>query len=216
MQRHPLLQSLARSVAAGAILCLAAVGPALAFDAEALAARFKTLGVKVSNEEATPQTVVKMTYVSLPWEIRVHDEDIALMAGLPKLQSLDLGGRRELTPAIIPFLAEMPALQRLSLNSLHIGDEGAAQLGQMTGLRDLSLSSARGLSPKGIAALAKSRSIRRLKLFDVTVGDEGLAALATMPQLEDLQLTRARGVTPAGLRELAKLMKLRKLDIAET
>jgi hypothetical protein len=109
------------------------------------------------------------------------------LARFKSLQSLNLGGVRDLTDARMKEVARLENLQGLYLFATLVGDPGLKEL-------------------------ARLKNLRTLDLSDTRVTDAGLKELAGLKSLQTLNLV-GTGVTDAGLRELARVKSLRWLDV---
>ncbi len=134
---------------------------------------------------------------------RTSIADVAPLASLTALQSLDLGATQvaDLAP-----LARLTALQSLDLTYTRVAD--LAPLASLTALLSLKLGSN---EVADLAPLAHLAAMQRLDLSSTQVAD--LAPLARLTALQSLQLS---GTRVADLAPLASLNALQSLDLMAT
>lgn len=146
-----------------------------------------------------------------------RDEDLALLAGFPALERLDLAGCARLGDAGLARLREVPGLIALDLWGLsRIGGAGLAHLAGLPALGALNLRHCARLASADLAALSGLGSLSTLDLGQCrSVGDEGLRHLAGLPHLTALDLSGC-AVTDAGLPHLAALPELSLLNLSRT
>ncbi|MBX9790309.1 MAG: protein kinase [Pirellulales bacterium] len=142
-------------------------------------------------KEGTPLPAGPFTLraISLRETADLADDDLARMAGLAQLESLDLSN----TP---------------------IGNAGLEHLAGCRGLRELNLSQTK-IDDTGLARLAALTSLRSLQLAGTAVTDAGIGQLRSLGELEQLSLA-GTGVTDASAGVLTRFPKLTWLSLANS
>ena len=137
----------------------------------------------------------------------VDDQVLALLQGIPNVQSLSLSGCG-VTDAGLQMLNQLGALQALTMVDLPIGDAGLAHLAKQKNLRRLKIARCPELTAQGFAAIANCRQLVQLDLrdFEQATG-EITAQIAKLPHLKDLKLN-SPNLTDGGLAPLAALTGL--------
>lgn len=128
-----------------------------------------------------------VTRLSLSGSTRLTDEGIKLLAGMPQLQELEIGGwSSPLTDRGLEVLRHLPRLKRFqSCWSQHITDAGLAYLAFCDQLEEADLMGT--LTGDGaIKALAGKRNLRRFKTGRM-VTDAGLPFLHEIPAFKTWQ-----------------------------
>lgn len=150
---------------------------------------------KIWNLEELPPGPLRITEVSFGGGARVQNEDLAMLASLPDLESVTFG-RNSITDEGFASLAELPNLKHLYFITVGLGDQG-------------------------LAALTRLPQLETLEIFHTEVTDDGLKVLSQMPSLRALILgvSRKRKFGPAylsdaGLVHLPSLDKLSYLALA--
>ena len=164
----------------------------------------------------------------------MSDKEMARLAGLIKLQSLELRERR-IGDRGLAYLADLTNLERLSLSGTGVTDDGLVHLKKLDKLKNLSLQTPRitdaglahikhltklelfqidsemasGAALRHLGALAK---LRCLTFHEARVTDAHLAHIAHLTELEWLWLNFT-SVTDAGLVHLSGMINLRHLDL---
>ena len=139
-----------------------------------------------------------------------RDEDLAHLAKLPRLESLELY-RAQVTDAGVAHLGRLTRLKRLRIPSARVSDRGLEALKGLEELRELDLSSS-GIGP-GLAHLKGLAKLEKLDLFHTEVKDRDLAVLAELKELRELNLGACAHLTDEGLAPLKGLTRLRKLEL---
>jgi hypothetical protein len=144
---------------------------------------------------------------------RIEDRELAVVAGLPKLNSLTIGGRG-ITEAGLARLAESK-----SLNYLRFTDTSIADLRPLSprlhALWGLSMENS-ALTDAGLEPLSNATRIGVLTIAGSSkMTDAGLDHLASLPSLWMLRLDRS-AITDAGLARLKSLKSLETLSLTET
>jgi internalin A len=146
--------------AVGALLLAAA--SLRADDAEDQAERaIEKLGGKVVRDDKDPaKPVIQLDLANS----KLTDEDLNQLAGLKRLQTLNLLNAVQVTEAGLKELAALKELQ-----TLHLWDCG-------------------GATDEGLKELAALKSLRQLFLAGANVSDAGLKHLAGLKELRELNL----------------------------
>jgi hypothetical protein len=113
---------------------------------------------------------------------QVTDEVLALLARVPTIVSLGLGGSHALTDDGLRALAHLPNLRALDISGAPISDTGLEPLGELTKLETLNLAGTR-VTDRGIGVLEANRTLREVNLAWTSTGDGAIAALAGKSRL---------------------------------
>lgn len=172
----------------------------------------KTLGVDYVNS---------VTQVIAVDAEGLQDDDFALLANLPKLESLNLG-ESPIGDRGMVHVGKLHGLKNLNLNARKLTDEGFAHLEGLDQLEGLAFSAySQTIDDKTIndAALARLKGMKKLQNLDIIgmkITDEGLRSLEELSSLEVLYID-APNVTATGLARLGKsLPKLQVFPSART
>lgn len=167
---------------------------------------------------------------------RIEDEDLAVVAGLPKLNNLQIGARA-ITEAGLARLAEsrsltclgltdtsiadlrplsprLPAIRTLWMENSHLTDAGIEPLPRGIRLTDLSIAGSK-MTDAGLDHLASLTSLWRLRLDRSAITDAGLAHLKSLKSLESLSLTETK-LTDSSVETLAGFKSLKSLDLDQS
>ena len=183
-----------------------------------------------------PQGPFHVTGVQLADNPRVTDAGLANLAGLSRLEYLNLQGT-PITDAGLAHLADLPSLRRLYLVRTRVTDAGMHHVGKLKGLTFLTMYNTK-VTDRGLEHLVGLSGLRVLNVNGTKVGEDGLRPLESLTELrmavlgslhvtdaavphlsnlkklECLYLVVGPGrVTAAGLRDLARLPKLRALGL---
>ena len=147
-----------------ALACLQAGGFLGALAAEQLPAEkpavaaVETLGCGVTFDAEGHATEV--TLANCP----TTDADLALLAGLPRLSSLEVWGA-EITDAGMESIGRMAALKKLTLENTDVTDTGAEQLASLASLEVLNLRRSSNMSDAALKEVAKIADLQQLILL---------------------------------------------------
>ncbi len=138
---------------------------------------------------------------------------LALVAGLPQLNRLDLTGCRELQDADFAVLSRLYDLRSVGLGNTAAGDLAAAGLLELNNLSDLRLGSQQ-LTDAGIRQLCGIVSLNSLAIQPeaTAVTDAAFTDLWRLVNLVNLDI-QAPQITGAGLAPLQELPKLETLSL---
>ena len=151
------------------------------------------------------------------------DADLARLADLPPVQTLDLTAAGEIKVPGLAVLSRLPELDDLRMNrALTAGhfhgpivrDETLRRIAAGPRLRVLQINGAR-VTDEGLAPIASFAMLEDLDLAWTKIGDAGLAHLRGLKNLEKLDLTATR-VTDAGLLNFRDLPGLKVLVLHRT
>jgi Leucine rich repeat len=137
---------------------------------------------------------------------------LAVVAGLPKLINLVIGGRG-ITEAGLARIAESGRLIALRLTDTSIADLRPLAP-RLHALLDFELENS-ALTDAGIEPLSREIRFRELTIAGSRITDAGLDHLASLTSLERLRLDRS-AITDAGLARLKSLKSLDYLSLTET
>jgi len=177
----------------------------------------------------TKLTWLKIRGRSVRQQAALRDDDLAVLAGLPKLDTLSVSSR-SLTDAALRHIGRCGELKSLSIWHAPITDNGLLHLAGLTKLEDLHLygtritgTGTRFLYP-ALADSATSPGVKRLSLLGTSATDAGLAEIAKLSQLGWLRLGTygwfdkdADGplaVTDKGMVHLTGMKHLTSLDLS--
>ena len=169
--------------------------------------------LKVQNADAD---LLARVVASQPELVSLHlsgpalrDEDLAVLAKLPRLRRLSLARCDRLTDESMPHIGRLTELESLDLTGF-VGQ--TASIGGSLPADYVDPGSK--LTPSSMREVAKLRKLRRLILFGVSVGDAGMEILADagMPELRELNLDYS-GVESEGIKQLASFPRLQSLSI---
>jgi hypothetical protein len=179
------------------------------------------------------------TVVAVQTTRRVTDDDLIHLAGLPKINWLNLNNAgRSVTDVGLAHLPRPDRLACLQAGRTAVGDELAKRLSTAEQLHTLGLGGTR-ITDEGLRALSALSALQNLSVDNTEVTDAGLDALRQMPglislQLDSTQITDAglaklsghrslttvqlnhTAVTDAGLKHLATLPRLKQVQIGGT
>jgi Leucine Rich repeat len=119
-----------------------------------------------------------------------QDADLAHLAKLPQLQSLNLFDTK-VTDAGLAHVAKLSQLQSLDLVGTQVTDAGMVHVAKLSQLQSLNLWVTE-VSDAGLAHVAKLSQLQSLGLADTQVSDAGLAHVAKLSQLQLLSLVDAQ------------------------
>jgi hypothetical protein len=143
----------------------------------------------------------------------MEDRSLRHLAGLPRLRELRLFGFRNLDGSGLAHLAGLKELRRLELNCCLQLTEGLNHLENLPALRELNLITT-GFMDAGLAHVGALVELRSLNLSSsTTITNAGLAHLAGLCHLEQLKLSGCIRITGAGLAHLANLKELKYLEL---
>jgi internalin A len=109
-------------------------------------------------------------------------------------------------------LALIPTLASLDLSETRITDHGLRQLKNAPAIADLSLRYAELITDEGVSALKTWKHLKRLNLEGTKVTDSALRHLSTLNSLESLNISFVL-ITDAGLEAITSLANLRELNL---
>jgi hypothetical protein len=141
---------------------------------------------------------------------RATDPAIAAIARLPKLKSLNIGGRR-LTDAALAPLADAQVLTDFS--SPLSRDPAFADIAKIPCLERLVNMYNRSTTDAATRHLGGHPTLARYSAFGTQITDDSLRVLALLPSLEAVELDNCFGISDAGVRALVRAPKLRQLSV---
>jgi hypothetical protein len=140
----------------------------------------------------------------------VTDRGVAAIAQLPRLESLNVGGRRLTDDAYAP-LAGALALRDLSPSLSR--DAAFVHIARIPHLERLVNMYNRSTTDVATRHLAAHPALARYSAFGTQITDASLLVLAALPSLEAVELDNLFGITDRGLLTLARAPKLRRLSV---
>ncbi|MPZ19145.1 MAG: hypothetical protein GEV06_14705 [Luteitalea sp.] len=141
---------------------------------------------------------------------RVTDRGFAVVARLPRLRSLGLGGHRLSDAAVAP-LVDAPALE--DLGPTLFGDDAFFYIARISRLRRLTNMYNRATTDAATRHLRNHPRLAQYSAFGTQITDESLRILAGLPTLETLDFESCAGITDTGLRELTRLPRVRRISV---
>jgi hypothetical protein len=180
-------------------------------DEGKVVAEIEKLGGKVTRDEASPGKPV--IAVDLKGST-VTDAGLAYLAGLKRLQSLNLANTK-VTEAGLAHLKGLTELQSLSLYATKVTGPGLVNLKGMTHLQSLNLM----YTPVADAGLVYVKDLTQLQSLDLSgynLTDAGLVSLHGLIELRYLRLERGpkTKITEAGISALQKALPKCKINAA--
>jgi internalin A len=163
-------------------------------------------GNLTAEQAAALRTLPNLRHLTLHVEPSVSG--VLDLRGMPKLESLNLGGGAA-TDAALAGLREMENLTDLFLDDSMVTNAGLVHLRTNRNLKRLSLSGQPKTESEGESARGQ------FALAGRPITGAGLAQLTGLTALEELDISKTR-VGDDGLQHLKALAKLRKLDLSGT
>jgi Leucine-rich repeat (LRR) protein len=168
----------------------------------------------VTRAGALPECAFKIVAVDLSKQSALQAADLARLADLPALGSLNCADA-PITDDALTRLVCFERLEELDLDKTRVTDDG---LRQLTGLKQLSTLSLEGLSlhGDGLVHLQQLPALRRLSLSKNPLTPAGFAALSELKDLEHLILHRTPidGAALAGIGRMENLITLELCDVS--
>jgi hypothetical protein len=148
----------------------------------------------------------------------VEDSDLKPLRRMTRLQNLDLQSHyHHVTDKGISYLSGLCELRELNISSNHVTDVGIANLKTLNSLEVLDISDT-GITDAGLRTLTGLMRVRSLRVSPNesiggrTITDEGVASLSQLSNLEALYVDNVR-LSKTSLSELRKLTRLRTLEL---
>jgi hypothetical protein len=138
------------------------------------------------------------------------DRGMAALSMLPRLQSLNVGGRRLTDDAFAPFVGAHSLREvspPLSRDAAFIHIARIPKLERLTNMYN------RATTDVATQHLGGHPTLTRYSAFGTQITDVSLEVLAALPSLEFAELDNLFGITDAGLGVLARARKLRRLSV---
>ena len=179
--------------------------------------------------------LTKLTQLTLG-TTQIEDRELAVVAGLPKLNNLQIGARgiteaglarlaesRSLTclgltdtsiADLRPLSPRLHAISTLWMENSHLTDAGIEPLPWGLRLVDLTIAGSR-MTDAGLDHLASLTSLWRLRLDRSAITDAGLARLKSLKSLENLSLTETE-LTDSSVETLAGFQSLKSLNLGQS
>jgi hypothetical protein len=162
---------------------------------------------KLTAEEAAALTEVDLRGT------KITDDDLALLASLPSLQTLCLQ-HTSVTDAGLAYVGGLSHLTTLDLRETQITGAGVRQLSAL-GLTALHLTDTK-VTGEELHWLPPMPNLQILKLNRLKFGDDAIADLALFPAVRHLELD-GTAITDAGLRHLlAQNSALQRIELRYT
>lgn len=146
---------------------------------------------------------------------RLSKEDFRQVGGFARLKTLALSGGRVLGDEHLALLANLPVLERATLDGVQLTDDGLRHLAGWKNLRKLTFYNVtnRGrFTGAGLVHLADLPHLQEFACGGSSFDDDGLEACARLIHLTDLQIWHTP-ITDAGVAHLTQLTGLRNLRL---
>jgi hypothetical protein len=147
-------------------------------------------------------------------DAKATDEQLALLASLSDLETLELGNNEGITDRGLIHLADLQNLSTLYLYQTGVRGPGLAHLERLPKLHSISLSRSE-LGDAGLKHLGNMLHLKWADLDQTHITDAGMADLAKAIGLETLSLRRT-DVSDEGIRSLESLRNLKSLNLVGT
>lgn len=147
---------------------------------------------------------------------QITDEGLKNIAGLIKLESLNLWGASKITDNGLFHLQNLINLTELDLASTNTTNVGVSYIVGLKNLKSLNLWNVRQISDDGVAYLRYLINLTNLDLFNTQITNNGLPYVGALTNLKSLSLRDAVNVTDEGLGTLKDFKSLTKLDLRDT
>jgi hypothetical protein len=141
------------------------------------------------------------------------DADIKTLAELKALESLTLY-RTAVTDAGLKELAAIKTLTSLDLGATKITDVGLKELAGLPALEHITLNGTQ-ITGAGLKDLATLKKLVSLSISDSQLTDEGLKAVGELESLRSLDISQTK-ITGSGLKDLFRLKSLENLNLGFT
>ncbi len=148
--------------------------------------------------------------------------DLACLAGMPRLNSLQVGTHLTLTDAAAVRVARLKSLHTLQVDVGGMSNEGMRQLVRAEALEILRIRAQTGagnLTPEGLAALGGLKRLKRLEfepgapeILPLRITDESIAGWQDLTGLTVLRLTSCQ-ITDKGAAAIGRLADLKTLAL---
>ena len=138
-------------------------------------------------------------------DTQVTDDDLVMIAKLPKLSTLLLERCSKLTDAAIAPLVDAPNLSRLHLIDNTFSGDIMPTLVKIQGLVLLDLRKCGQIDAPALQTLPQFDSVTALRLAGGRIGDDVMPPVAGMPSLRSLTIEDAGPLTAEGIAKLADL-----------
>lgn len=126
----------------------------------------------------------QVTGVTFSWR-QITNDQIQNLLVVKSLRQIDFNASPFVNDRTLEVLAKLPMLEELNLGGTRISDEGLAQLKLLPRLKKLYLWRT-PLSDKGMQVLSQLPALEHLNLWDTAITDDGLAHLAGLKTLRRL------------------------------
>jgi internalin A len=141
----------------------------------------------------------------------IADSDVRELAGLPRLERIDLSFTRITDQAILNLKGARNLVELNLRFDERVGDEGQAAIKEWKRLKRLTLRGTR-IADNTVAAAASLPELEALDISFTDALDSGIDALATAPKLKDLSIGGLR-ITEAAFQSIRQIAGLERLDL---
>jgi len=168
----------------------------------------------------------------------VSDDDLALLASIPRLRFVDLCGPGITNNGLAHFtklsqlkrlnlyetrvtatgISESPIamlLEELRLGGSTANDASLEQISRLSNLRSLTIHRAPGITDAGMAHVANVGRLEVLEIYKTSITDQGLTHLRGLRHLRELTLNSST-ISDSGLNRLTDLKELKRLSFQDT
>lgn len=169
-------------------------------------------GVPLSGITAPLSRLTAMRHLSL-LRCELTDDDLAFLAHMPELRSLNLSINRNLKGSSLKHIAGAKHLQHLQLGLTAVTDESIAPVAGLVELESLDLGSP-NVTDAGLVYLSQMTKMKRLSFSNIK--GTGLKHLREMKELTDIDFGYNLDFTGEGLEELAHIPGITELYLGWT
>ena len=168
----------------------------------------------IADTDSIPTTEFQIQAIDLSNCRSVVDDDIKLIAGLPRLRALKLAGCDGITDAGFRHLEHLVSLRDLDVSETRFTDESSTCLRALSNLVTLRLSGTR-IGDSATQNLRGLNELTQLELNRCDLSDAALNEITTLPRLQELDL-QGTSVTHLVGPQLVSLKHLTLLRLPRT
>lgn len=198
-------------------------------------------GLNISNTSVTARGLACLRSLkNLIWLTSFHckygDEGFAIIASLPNLTSLRIGGaqlsnaglaqlasghlhflgigRSQFTSGVLDVMAKMPDLSHVELDNCRFSNSSIGTLARSGKLKRLKLSSKYFDDQTLATAVSQINTLNYLELAGSSVHDAGVLALAALPNLRTLDISHTAVVADRIVDQLVRFPRLKEVIVS--
>lgn len=178
------------------------------------------IGLDFRDTEVTDETLVAVGKLSQLQQLDLRDGSIsdaglAHLTELKQLKALRLSGKSgdtNVTDDGMKFVAQLPNLKLLSLDSLWVSEIGLSELRGMANLQELYMAETT-IADEAIEIMASMPKLKKLRLAKTQIGAPAIAAMPQLEKLEELDLSECAQLSDEAMGPLAEMKSLKKLNL---